>query len=36
MKENILSELENAPLYEYINLLPKTKKNLREVSQIAE
>ena len=36
MKNDILFELKNASEYEYINLLPKTRKNLVEVSRLAE
>ena len=36
MEKDILSELENASSYEYINLLPKAKNNMNEVSKQAE
>ena len=36
MEKDILSELENASAYEYINLLPKANHNMNELSQLAE
>ena len=36
MKNDILLELKKASAFEYINLLPMTKKNLGEVSHLAE
>ena len=36
MQKDIFSELESASEYEYINLLPKAKKNINEVSIQAE